>query len=176
MSSSKYSAISKTDSAEPVVSTSSSGSFVDDDDFLSFELLDLNAVESALPTLPRLSTKMSYQPLSSDDPEDHKSYGSLDATPSQSPTALLGETIRIEDPVVEIENPFLDTETTEYWRQVYENCQYECRHVFNPKLTWSVREERELIRKLDWKVCLWAVRSRPITTSIGANTSVRFSA
>ncbi|OTB12254.1 hypothetical protein K445DRAFT_199156 [Daldinia sp. EC12] len=159
MPSSKYPAVSnsKSDLVEPVISASPSSPLTGDDNSLSFELLDLNAGELALPTLPRLSTKMSYQPLASDDPEDQKSYGSLDATPSQSPTALLGETIRIEDPVIGIENPFLDTETTEYWRQVYDNCQYECRHIFNPKLTWSAREERELIRKLDWKVCLWAV-------------------
>ncbi|KAI1768467.1 allantoate permease [Hypoxylon sp. FL1150] len=101
---------------------------------------------------------MSYQPLASIDPEEQKTYGSVysDSNSSRSSSSLLGESLRIEDPVVGSDNPFLDTETAEYWRQVYEKCQYECRHAFNPKLEWSAREERELVRKLDWKVCLWA--------------------
>ncbi|KAI0007180.1 allantoate permease [Xylariaceae sp. FL0662B] len=102
---------------------------------------------------------MSYQPLASDDPEEQKKrYGSFDSLLTQNP----GSVVTIDDDdelgneVVVEDNPFLDSETAEYWRQVYENCQYECRHVFNPKVTWSTREEKELIRKLDWKVCLWA--------------------
>ncbi|KAI8964175.1 allantoate permease [Daldinia sp. FL1419] len=156
MSLPEYPRFSKGNSTSSFTSPSRSSPSINDDNSSSFELLNLTTVESVLPTLPRLSTKMSYQPLASDNPEDQKSYGSLATTPNHSPTALLGETIRIEDPVIEIENPFLDTETAEYWRQVYEKCQYECRHIFNPKLTWSSREEKELIRKLDWKVCLWA--------------------
>ncbi|KAJ9353404.1 hypothetical protein DTO027B9_5331 [Paecilomyces variotii] len=53
-------------------------------------------------------------------------------------------------------NPFLNPEAAEYWRKVYENCQYECRHVFDPHITWSEEEEKRLVRKLDWRVCLWA--------------------
>lgn len=147
------------DTVDPVISTSSSNSFVGDDT-LDIELSDFSSVEAARPSLPRLSTKMSYQPLTSDDPDEQKNYGSLSPTPTGSPTALLGESLRIEDSVPDIENPFLETETAEYWRQVYENCQYECRHVFNPKLEWSAKEEKELVRKLDWKVCLWAVGDR----------------
>jgi hypothetical protein len=54
-------------------------------------------------------------------------------------------------------NPFLDPEVSEYWRQAYEKSQYECRHVFDPTLTWSKEEEKRLIRRLDWRICLWAV-------------------
>ncbi|KAJ5450721.1 uncharacterized protein N7458_007170 [Penicillium daleae] len=53
-------------------------------------------------------------------------------------------------------NPFLDPEVAEYWRGVYEKAQYECRDVFDPTLTWSEEEERALVRKLDWRICLWA--------------------
>ncbi|KAH8691994.1 putative pantothenate transporter [Talaromyces proteolyticus] len=53
-------------------------------------------------------------------------------------------------------NPFLDPEVAEYWRLTYEKSQYECRHVFDPALTWSEEEERKLVRRLDWRVCLWA--------------------
>lgn len=61
-----------------------------------------------------------------------------------------------EDNDIPSANPFLDEATAEYWRQVYEESQYECRHVFDPHLTWTQEEEKRLIRKLDWRVCLWA--------------------
>lgn len=54
-------------------------------------------------------------------------------------------------------NPFQDLEVAEHWRLTYEKSQYECRHVFDPSLTWSEEEEKRLIRKLDWRICLWAV-------------------
>uniref|UniRef100_A0A093V4F3 Putative transporter n=1 Tax=Talaromyces marneffei PM1 TaxID=1077442 RepID=A0A093V4F3_TALMA len=56
----------------------------------------------------------------------------------------------------ERENPFQDPEVAEHWRLTYEKSQYECRHVFDPSLTWSEEEEKRLIRKLDWRICLWA--------------------
>ncbi len=54
-------------------------------------------------------------------------------------------------------NPFADPATAEHWRQVYEKSKYECRHVFDPSLTWSEEEEKKIVRKLDWRICLWAV-------------------
>ncbi|KAK3360567.1 major facilitator superfamily domain-containing protein [Lasiosphaeria hispida] len=53
-------------------------------------------------------------------------------------------------------NPFADPVTAEHWREVYEKSQYECRHVYNPTLTWTEEEEKTIIRKLDWRICLWA--------------------
>ena len=54
-------------------------------------------------------------------------------------------------------NPFADPVVAEHWRQVYEKSQYESRHVFDPNLTWTEEEEKKVIRKLDWRICLWAV-------------------
>jgi hypothetical protein len=54
-------------------------------------------------------------------------------------------------------NPFLDPDVAAYWRQVYEDAEYECRHIFDPTFTWTEEEEKRVIRKLDWRVCLWAV-------------------
>ena len=54
-------------------------------------------------------------------------------------------------------NPFADPEVAERYALIYEKAQYECRHVFDPTLTWTPEEERALVRKLDWRVCLWAV-------------------
>lgn len=57
----------------------------------------------------------------------------------------------------EEKNPFRDPAVAQHWTEVYEKSQYECRHVFDPSLSWTEEEERRLIRKLDWRVCLWAV-------------------
>lgn len=56
------------------------------------------------------------------------------------------------------ENPFKTPEVAERWMAVYEKAKYECRHVFDPALTWSEEDEKKIIRKLDWHVCTWAVR------------------
>lgn len=56
------------------------------------------------------------------------------------------------------DNPFADPEVAERYAAIYEKAQYECRHVFDPTLTWTPLEEKRLVRKLDWHVCLWAVR------------------
>ena len=55
-------------------------------------------------------------------------------------------------------NPFLDPDVASHWKQVYEEAQYESRHVFDATMTWSEEEERRIIRKLDWRICTWAVR------------------
>lgn len=62
-------------------------------------------------------------------------------------------------------NPFSDREIAEHWEAVYENAQYECRHIYDPHVTWTEEEERALVRKLDWRVCLWAVSSLMISTT-----------
>ncbi|PKY01098.1 permease of the major facilitator superfamily [Aspergillus campestris IBT 28561] len=54
------------------------------------------------------------------------------------------------------DNPFADPEVAERYIILYEKAQYECRHVFDPTLTWTPEEEKAIVRKLDWRVCLWA--------------------
>lgn len=54
-------------------------------------------------------------------------------------------------------NPFLDPDVAAHWTMVYEKSQYECRDVFDPAFTWTEEEEKKLVRRLDWRVCLWAV-------------------
>lgn len=56
-------------------------------------------------------------------------------------------------------NPFLDPDVAAHWAIVYEKSQYECRAAFDPAFTWTEDEERKLVRRLDWRVCLWAVRN-----------------
>jgi hypothetical protein len=53
-------------------------------------------------------------------------------------------------------NPFLDPDVAAHWIAVYEKSQYECRSQFDPLFTWSEEEEKKIVRRLDWRVCLWA--------------------
>ncbi|KAG7421925.1 hypothetical protein ACKAV7_000235 [Fusarium commune] len=55
-----------------------------------------------------------------------------------------------------IEHPFSDPEIADRWRKVYENAQYENRHRFDPSFTWTAQEEKRLVRKIDFRICLWA--------------------
>jgi hypothetical protein len=55
-----------------------------------------------------------------------------------------------------LKNVFADPEVKAFYIGVYEKAQYECRHVFDADLEWTEQEERKLVRKLDWHVCLWA--------------------
>lgn len=43
---------------------------------------------------------------------------------------------------------FSDPKVAEYWRGVYENAQYECRHRFDPSATWTTEEEKRLRRRV----------------------------
>jgi len=63
--------------------------------------------------------------------------------------------------VITDDNPFSDPEVAKRYREIYERARYECRRCFDPKLTWTVEEERQLVRRLDWHICLWAVRTHP---------------
>lgn len=53
-------------------------------------------------------------------------------------------------------NPFSDPKVAEFYKDVYESCQYECRAVFDPHLEWTPAEERRIVRKLDFRVCAFA--------------------
>ncbi|KAF1817455.1 putative pantothenate transporter [Eremomyces bilateralis CBS 781.70] len=53
-------------------------------------------------------------------------------------------------------NPFTDPQIRDYYIGVYEKAKYECRHVFDADATWTEEEEKKIVKKLDWHVCLWA--------------------
>lgn len=54
------------------------------------------------------------------------------------------------------ENPFIDPEVAEYYRNVYDRSHYECRGEFDPDLKWTLEEEKNVVRKLDKKAALFA--------------------
>ncbi|PTD13094.1 putative transporter [Fusarium culmorum] len=53
-------------------------------------------------------------------------------------------------------HPFSDPEIADRWRKVYEKAEYENRHRFDPSFTWTDGEEKKLVRKIDFRICLWA--------------------
>ncbi|KAH3668223.1 hypothetical protein OGAPHI_001977 [Ogataea philodendri] len=53
-------------------------------------------------------------------------------------------------------NPFSDPAVAEKYRQIYENSEYECRHRFDPDFTWTKKEEKKVVWKLEYKVTLFA--------------------
>ncbi|VTO84822.1 unnamed protein product [Fusarium graminearum] len=55
-----------------------------------------------------------------------------------------------------IEHPFSDPEIADRWRKVYEKAEYENRHRFDPSFTWTDGEEKKLVRKINFRICLWA--------------------
>jgi hypothetical protein len=48
-------------------------------------------------------------------------------------------------------NIFQDPEVRAFYVKMYEDCEYECRHVFDGDLTWSKEEEKALVRKIDFR-------------------------
>ncbi|KAL4950728.1 major facilitator superfamily domain-containing protein [Aspergillus filifer] len=79
-----------------------------------------------------------------------------DPRPSKDGSRSHVEALETEESFSIQTNPFADSDVAERYRELYETAQYECRHVFEPDLTWSVGEERQIVRKIDWHVCLWA--------------------
>lgn len=51
-------------------------------------------------------------------------------------------------------NPFKDPTVAEYYKGLYEKCEYECRSAFDPEFEWTKEEEKALIKKLDYRVAL----------------------
>lgn len=56
----------------------------------------------------------------------------------------------------ELEHIFQDPVVAEHYKQIYDNCNYECREHFDPELTWTAEEERKIVWKNDWYVTFWA--------------------
>ncbi|KAJ8070400.1 hypothetical protein OCU04_000775 [Sclerotinia nivalis] len=79
-----------------------------------------------------------------------------DPLPAKNATFVSTTSDLDEDGSAFAKNPFLDPDVAEHWTRIYEKSQYECRHVFDPNFSWTEEEERQLVRRLDWRVCLWA--------------------
>lgn len=97
--------------------------------------------------------------------DSQPSYGTNDTKIKAQPTVVTSTDDTRDDSGSGTagENPFSDPDVAERYRLVYERAHYECRHVFDPQLTWTPEEEKQLLRRIDWRVCLWAVRTRKIS-------------
>jgi hypothetical protein len=62
------------------------------------------------------------------------------------------------------EHVFSDPKVAEYWRGVYGNARYECRHRFDPSATWTPEEEKKLRRRVSDTVSDVAVAIAEYTT------------
>lgn len=82
------------------------------------------------------------------------------ATKDQERVDIYANSLSDADSLALEQNPFLDPDVATHWTTVYEKSQYECRHVFDPSFTWTREEEKRLVRRLDWRVCLWAVSNQ----------------
>lgn len=51
---------------------------------------------------------------------------------------------------------FKDPQIADHYKDLYESTDYECRHLFDPELTWTEEEEKKVVRKNDWYVTFWA--------------------
>lgn len=56
----------------------------------------------------------------------------------------------------QLEHVFKDPAVAKYYKKVYESTNYECKDYFDPDYTWTAKEEKKLVWKLDWYVTFWA--------------------
>jgi len=61
-----------------------------------------------------------------------------------------GAIVADEDSDSSSTNIFSDPVVAAHYIGVYDRAQYECRHAFDPDVYWTKREEKGVIRKLDW--------------------------
>ena len=77
-------------------------------------------------------------------------FQDLSNEPSISDVPVAGEADKSSS------NPFLDPAVADHYRKLYEDAEYECRHVFDPTAEWTPEEEKKIVRKLDWHVAAFA--------------------
>lgn len=53
-------------------------------------------------------------------------------------------------------NPFVDPTVAAFYRNLYRDSEYECRHIFDPEFKWSRAEEKNVVAKLDAKIAFFA--------------------
>ncbi|PQE06119.1 allantoate permease protein [Rutstroemia sp. NJR-2017a BBW] len=88
--------------------------------------------------------------------EDVTTFSDPIPIPGKDTTFVSAASDSDEDGLAFAKNPFLDPDVAAHWTTIYEEAKYECRDLFDPHFTWTEEEEKRIIRRLDWRVCLWA--------------------
>jgi len=83
-------------------------------------------------------------------PEDDVTPAGNPLVDSDESIGRNGDLISDEDSDTSPRNIFSDPTVAAHYVSVYEKAHYECRHVFDPTLAWTKKEEKTVIRKLDW--------------------------
>lgn len=117
-----------------------------------------------VPNLPISKDIHSHHEISETDGLEPKNSGSEheSITKEKGETFVFTENERPSDELLS-KNVFADPEVCAHYVAIYEKCNYEGRHAFDPTLTWTSSEEKILIRKIDWNACLWAVGKNQMT-------------
>ncbi|CDK26502.1 unnamed protein product [Kuraishia capsulata CBS 1993] len=84
----------------------------------------------------------------SDEPLTGKQPQTIESTVEES--SLKSES------TVDAKNPFLDPIVAKYYRDTYEKSKYECRERFDPEFTWTEKEEKKIVWRLEWRVTFLA--------------------
>lgn len=113
-------------------------------------------------SVPPIQADLDAIPVASFDGKYGKDVGAVDNSKAKHPASASSDQSGPEDDHYFGKNPFSDPAVAAHWRDVYEKSRYECRHVFDPEMTWTEEEEKKLVRKIDWRVCLWAVSGHGI--------------
>ncbi|KAN0099264.1 MFS general substrate transporter [Hyaloscypha variabilis] len=94
--------------------------------------------------------------LPSNKPEEEVTPSGIPFQDNDDAVNQEGVVVSDEDSNASSTNIFSDPAVAAHYVSVYEKAHYECRHVFDPKLDWTKKEEKTVVRKLDWHVCTWA--------------------
>jgi hypothetical protein len=90
-----------------------------------------------------------FTPLNERPLEEIAQHGIL-ATEGGNVVNQGGIVVSDEDSNTSSTNIFSDPDVAAHYVAVYDKAHYECRHVFDPDLDWTKKEEKRVIRKLDW--------------------------
>ncbi len=88
--------------------------------------------------------------LQSNKPEEEVNPSGIPLLDNDDAVNQEGAVVSDEDSNASSTNIFSDPAVAVHYVSVYEKARYECRHVFDPKLDWTKKEEKTVVRKLDW--------------------------